>query len=358
MTIHYATYFDGNFLDRGLALYESLRSQSRTPFKLQVLCLDEDSHAALSRLRAQNPARYSELIPHALAELETADPQLLQAKGNRSRIEYYFTLTPAWCLWLIQNQDINRLAYIDADLYFTDRPEILFDIMGAAPAAVIEHRYPAARAHLAQRYGRFNVGWVGFQRMSAAIACLKRWREQCLDWCSDQPGDAGFADQKYLDDWPQTVPGLCVIDHAGANLAPWNLERHHITARGQHIIVDDLPLLFFHFHRLRRLGPGRYETDYDGYGRIARSVAQILYPRYLVALEDARIVLQGLGFAPEGYLTRFSVYGLSLKVLALRAMAFLRRIRGERVFFTDGRMDWIARMAVRDHETRRNKKPA
>jgi hypothetical protein len=78
--LHYATYFDRHYLTRGLALYRSLARHS-PPFRLWVLCLDDDTRRTLSRLRPDNMS----LIP--LADLERSDPALLTARRSRRPFE-------------------------------------------------------------------------------------------------------------------------------------------------------------------------------------------------------------------------------------------------------------------------------
>ena len=87
-----------------------------------------------------------------------------------------------------------------------------------------------------------------------------------MDHCKDVAHEGRFADQKYLDDWPERFAAVHVLKHPGANLAPWNLASHQLTwnDRRQWVEVDGRELLFFHFHDMqvhwRRIWemPGRY----------------------------------------------------------------------------------------------------
>ena len=81
----FCTYFDRNYLTRGLALYESLREQCRRPFTLWTLCFDDESYGILDRLALKG----MRLIP--LADFEAGDTELAAARDNRSAVEYYWT---------------------------------------------------------------------------------------------------------------------------------------------------------------------------------------------------------------------------------------------------------------------------
>jgi len=255
---HFCTYLDHRYLAKGLALYRSLEEHAGE-FRLFVLCLSQDAEAAIRELALER------LEPIALAELEAADPELLATKSTRETVEYYFTSTPVLMRHLFdRNAGIELLTYLDADTVFFSGPEPLFDEIGDASVAIVPHRFPEKLRHL-ERYGKYNVAWVTFRRDENGLACLADWRQRCLDWCYDREEDGKFADQKYLDDWPERFASVRVLRHPGADLAPWNISGHRISAHSSGPLVDDEPLVFFHAHRFDLLGDGRYEAHLDDY---------------------------------------------------------------------------------------------
>jgi hypothetical protein len=243
---YFCTYFDHRYLLQGLALYQSLRAQGGE-FELWVLCLSQECLAMMTRLALPQVRLIS------LEEFERQDPALLLAKPGRSVVEYYFTCTPSLPLFVFARApDASLVTYLDADLFFFAAPEPLFAEMGQRSIAIIGHRFPPRLKHL-ETTGIYNVGWVSFRRDTEGLACLGRWRGQCLDWCFDRVEPERFGDQKYLDNWPALYPGAIVLQHKGANLAPWNLENYHIGARGGRVMVDEQELIFFHFHGFKQL---------------------------------------------------------------------------------------------------------
>ena len=158
MTRHFCTYFDHNFLPKGLALYRSLRVHC-PEFTLWVLCLSEEAHRMLSQLALPG------VEPIALGEFEEGDEALLAAKGSRSLIEYYFTITPSLPLYIFDRQPgVESLTYLDADLYFFAGPEALFDEIGDASIALISHRFPPNAQEEADSFGKYNVGCLTCRR--------------------------------------------------------------------------------------------------------------------------------------------------------------------------------------------------
>lgn len=81
---------------RALALYQSLQKHCNS-FTLSALCLDPESYSILADMGLPSV----QVI--ALEELEWADPELLNAKSTRNRLDYYFTITPAFVLMLLKS---------------------------------------------------------------------------------------------------------------------------------------------------------------------------------------------------------------------------------------------------------------
>ena len=96
-----------------------------------------------------------------------------------------------------------------------------------------------------ERHGKFNVGLLSFQNDGVGRACLDEWRGRCLGRCHDGQEAGKYADQKYLDEWPEQVgAALLVLPNAGVNLAPWNWGEIDFVQRRW---VDDGELVLFHF---------------------------------------------------------------------------------------------------------------
>lgn len=285
---HYCTYFDRGFLIQGLALWRSLRRHDSQAV-LWVLALDEFAAQALGQLGEAG------LNVVALAELERGDPDLLAAKANRSRVEYYFTLSPCWPAWLLrEHSEIERITYLDADLFFFSAPTVIFATMDEVGASVLitGHRFPAWLSHY-EKHGRYNVGVLSFRNDEAGRECLADWRGRCLAWCYDRLEGDRYADQKYLDAWPERVGrALLVMDHPGVNLAPWNWARYRLRTEGS-LSVDEQPVVVFHFARFRPLsGDWRWQSGQLDYGVMPRRWRNALYGPYWQALASARRELQ------------------------------------------------------------------
>jgi len=235
----YCTYFDHNYVPRAVLTLRSLRLyDNSTPvyvLALSPLCVTVLQQLALPNVR---------IIP--LPTLEAAYPELETVKPQRNMIEYYFTLTPFLPHYLFATTDFERITYIDADLYFYSSPKPVMNSLRDAPVAITPHRFSFDfRNHII--YGRFNVAWITFRRCEEGLTCLENYKKDCTDWCYDRLEGNRFGDQKYLDAWPERYPSLKIIEHKGVNLAAWNADNYKLWRRGTQLMVDNDPLVFFHF---------------------------------------------------------------------------------------------------------------
>jgi hypothetical protein len=289
---HFCTYFDRNYLSRGLALYRSLAVHC-PEFRLYVLSLDEATHAYLQR------AALPGLVSVSVHDLEAHDADLASAKPTRSIVEYYFTATSCWVKYVFQRfADVDLVTYLDADFWFFSSPEPLFTELGMRSIAVVEHRFAPEREAEMAPHGRFNVGWLSFRRTDVGLACVSWWRERCIEWCYDRIEDGKYADQKYLDEWPARFPDLAILQHKGVSVAPWNLETVRIAVDGSVPLVDQQPLICFHFHGLKHvLGPF-YESGLRPFrAKLTPSLRQWVYGPYFEQLLgiEAELATEGLG---------------------------------------------------------------
>jgi len=277
---HFCTFFDRHYIIRGLALYRSL-VQHADPFVLWVLCFDDPSYDTLSTLNLPN------LRPISLHEFEAGDTALLEAKKNRSQVEYYFTCTPSLLLYLFARfPQVDLLTYLDADLFFFSSPEPIYQELGEDSILIVGHRFPERLRHL-EKFGIYNVGLLAFRNDLYGRECLRWWRKRCLEWCYDRVEEGRFADQKYLDEWPSRFRSVVVLQHKGAGLAPWNLADRRMRVSNEQLTVDNGRLVFFHFHGLKELKRWLYDPGLAPYrAPTDRLVKRHIYGPYIRELRE------------------------------------------------------------------------
>jgi hypothetical protein len=265
--LYFTTYFDKNYLSRGLALYGSLKEHS-SHFRLFVLCLDN----FILEYFKNRADEYPEIKTLSLSDLEAFDKELKGCKTKRSLIEYYFTLSPCLPRYLLKKYALPHICSLDADILFLHSPEKLFNYLADYSIVITPHKFSEELKKLAM-YGYYNVSFQIFKNDEIGQKCLARWREQCLEWCGDHPDEMNnrFADQKYLDEWPERYEGAVkVLDDNVSGIAPWNLNNYSIKKKNRLFYSNDERIIFYHFHQFKFIsaawashGFNQYQVKYN-----------------------------------------------------------------------------------------------
>tara|TARA_R100000995_G_scaffold83426_1_gene59317 strand:+ start:6761 stop:7642 length:882 start_codon:yes stop_codon:yes gene_type:complete len=208
----YCTLSDVNYLDRGLALYDSLyKREDRTPFALHYLCLDDETYKRLLQLDLPF------LFVYRVEDLEENE-DLKEAKGNRDRKDYIFTLASYFSDYLLNSLEFDSIFYMDSDIYFYDDPQTVIDCCEGKDCGIMLHRHN----FVGHRDGGFNVGVVWFKKSEKGREILSWWKNAVL---KKEPKELSImGDQKYLEAFTPMFGEDCVkvIDDDIGHGAPWN----------------------------------------------------------------------------------------------------------------------------------------
>jgi hypothetical protein len=286
MTREFCTLFDSNYVFKAVAMHRSLLATG-ADFHLTAFCFDDEAKRLIDRLG----------LPHlsavALPDLEAFDPEFAGTKADRTPVEYCWTATPAVPLYVLGTRpEVNEITYLDADLLFFRSPEPLFEEMAEASVMITPHRYAPEFAHQ-QINGIYNVQFMVFRRDQRGMRALQWWHDRCVEWCYYRLEDGKLGDQKYLDDWPERFDGVHVLQHKGGGLAPWNVTQYDVRPEDRDVLVDDDPLVFFHYHRVALAADGNHRWQPPGY-RIDANVERLVYGPYLAACDRAIAEVQSV----------------------------------------------------------------
>jgi hypothetical protein len=270
---HFSTLFDSNYLPLGLALHDSLMAHAQ-PFHLWVICMDEAVERQLKKLGRPH------LTAIPLREVET--PALLGVKGQRTRAEYCWTLTPFTSDAILSRcPEAQRVTYLDADLFFFDDPRILLAELDEPDAKgktvlITEHAY-APEYNLSATAGRFCVQFITSGRDEGSRRVMRWWQDRCIECCSETPVNGKFGDQVYLDQWPDLFGDTVhILKQTDKTLAPWNV-RHMARLAG-----GDPKPVFYHFASLRIVEPRWVRLNHPSF--VIGAVGRRIYRQYVQAL--------------------------------------------------------------------------
>lgn len=232
---YFVTLFNSLYLPQGLALHKSLERHV-TYYVLWILCVDDEAYNVLEKLALKNVRLLK------LTALETEE--LIAVRGGRTIGEYCWTLTPFSVRFVFEaDTNVNRVTYLDADVWFRKHPRPIFDELDSSGKHVLltDHAY-AAEYDQSATSGQYCVQFMTFTRTEGEPV-RKLWEEQCVEWCFARVEDGKFGDQKYLDDWPERFSSLVhVLENKEYALAPWNAVRFPYGNS-----------IFYHFHGLKIL---------------------------------------------------------------------------------------------------------
>ena len=276
MPENFVTLFDSYFLPQGISLIQSLLSFDNYDFKLWIICCDEKSFIFLEKLN------FPRVILLKLDELESSNLKLLRSK--RSLREYYWTITPLSFLWVYsKDNSIERLTYLDADLYFFKSPSLIIDEFKKSKKDffITKHSY-LPELDQSNSSGIYCVQFIS-SSFPNGLDLLHTWSDQCIDSCFDMVKDGKYGDQKYLEDLVCLYPTkIHILEKEFYAQAPWNA--------GKFVCGD---AVFFHFQGLRI--KKNFQVDF-GYFKIPKFVFLNIYRPYLNNLYNSILILQNIGW--------------------------------------------------------------
>jgi len=243
--------------------------------------MDSESFLLLSESRLKN-VRLIELN-----SLEIFDQDFGRSKHNRTRFEHYAACKPSLILHIFAlDETVEDINYLDSDLYFFSALSGLHEVVRGHSVAVAKHNFKRNIIQSEIR-GRYNAGWIYFKRNEDGYACLQWWRAACIEWCKDIVENGKYADQKYIETFFELTNGCKSIDLPSINLGPWNIEGIEVANKAGIVVVNEMPLVFFHFHGLKLVSDDVFDTGLSNYRYILKpSVARLIYIRYLRKLSD------------------------------------------------------------------------
>jgi hypothetical protein len=292
---HFVTLFDSLFLPQGLALHASMQRHIPS-YTLWILCVDDEAHRVLQELTLPNVRLLQ------LSQLETTD--LLRVKAERTKGEYCWTLTPFAPRFVFEaDATVDRVTYIDADLWFRKDPVKIFQELVSSGKSVLitDHGY-APEYDQSATSGQFCVQFMVFMRQGGE-SVRRWWEDRCIEWCHARFEDGKFGDQKYLDAWPDIFADkVHVLQNKEWALAPWNATRFPYGNS-----------VFFHFHGLRIIDENKVSL---GSYFLPSNLLQHVYRPYLLDLKMGVDLMRKQGLQLRGQAKPTS----RLKALARRVL--------------------------------------
>ena len=308
MKENFVTYFDKNYLPRGLCLYNSLIKQ-KIDFVLWIVCTDEDTY----KFFEINNLQFIKIIK--LEDIE--NKELLKVKETRNRTEYFWTIS-SFCIDYVLSKFVNedRITYVDADIYFFKDPKNIFDEFEKSNKDVLitKHSY-SPDLDLSKISGHFCVQFIIFKKGNGQKV-LKDWKKSCLKWCSTKAEDGKFGDQMYLNEWPQKFKSyIHVLGKESFAMGPWNALRYPFS-----------DAIFFHFHGIKIISN---EYLFLGLYDVPETTLKNLYKPYAKELKENIRNLNLQNIYPSSEINYYQITKLVLYYIVIKTFKkfnFIKKI--------------------------------
>lgn len=262
------TVLSKDYIIQALALYSSLKKHSSC-FRFWVLCVDNTVYDLLVKMDLDGVKLIS------LDNIKTK--KLARIQKKRQIHEFCWTLKASFMYFLMKNNvNLDSLLYVDADLFFFSDIKDIYSEWGNHSIYISKMRH--ARKWK-KRLGKYSAGLVGFKRDQSGLRCLDSWRKKCLKWCYDRQKPGLWADQKYLNNWPQAFSGVKISESKGVNAGSWSIPKSFTEHIEDGVIyVDDDKLVCFHFSGFKIINENEFELC--TWSKKA-AMAEIIYSVYL-----------------------------------------------------------------------------
>jgi hypothetical protein len=274
------TYFDNNYLPRGLALYYSIK-RYHADYEFFALTFDDQAYDYLMNLKERNLKLIS--ITDYNSYFKTTEERFTDKK------QYFFSATPNLCIYLLEkNPDIDILLYLDADVYLFSALDPLYEEFGNFSIGYTPHRVNPFLRFFVKDYGQFNIGVNLFRNSETGLKCLMDWKNDCDSWYPGKPEYPlkFFSDQIFLDSWAKKYQDIRIIENPGINLVYWNAANYTLSKKGNSYYVDNKPLIIYHFSSLRKINNKAWNTN-SIYGLLSiKDTILEIYTDYIKHIES------------------------------------------------------------------------
>ena len=207
-------------------------------------------------LEERNTFERDAFTPVLLNDLGIADIKSVAMKYDI--LELNTNVKPSFMKYLIDTFDLEKLVYLDPDIFVYSPLTPVFDALDAGATATLtphmttpvkDGKLPSEQDMLYN--GTYNLGFMAVRRCEESSRLLNWWEERCLEQGFSEGRSGLFVDQKWMNLAPGLFGGAAILRHAGCNMAYWNLHERSLVedATGWFVQGADgiQQLCFFHF---------------------------------------------------------------------------------------------------------------
>lgn len=169
-------------------------------------------------------------------------------------LELNTAVKPWMFYWLFNQKDYDNVYYIDPDIYLYNRMVEVEEALESGKLMVLtphlsdflDDDLKPSELEILQA-GTYNLGFLAVSKHPDTNKFLNWWKSKLEYDCTVDIPKGLFVDQKWMDLVPGFFKDVLILHHEGYNVAYWNLKHRRVVEQHQGFIVNNKPLVFFHF---------------------------------------------------------------------------------------------------------------
>ena len=245
-------------------------------------------------------------------------------------LELNTNVKPTFMRWLIATHGLERLVYLDPDIFVYAPLTPVFEALEQNDAVLTPHmtspifdgRSPDEQALLYN--GTYNLGFIAVRNTAESDRLLAWWERRCLDLGFSEGRTGLFVDQKWMNLAPGLFKHVAILRHRGCNMAYWNLHDRVLSGDDAAPLVNgEEELCFFHFSGIVPSDPAVLSKHTDRFTLAGRPDLEGIFTAYKAAvLANKDLSLEGLRYGFDVFSDGTAVTRLARRMYAQHAARF------------------------------------
>ncbi len=222
-------------------------------------------------------------------------------------LELNTNVKPTFMRWLIARHGLERLVYLDPDIFVYAPLTPVFEALEENDAVLTPHmttpvfdgKIPGEQELLYN--GTYNLGFIAVRNTAESDRLLAWWERRCLDLGFSEGRTGLFVDQKWMNLAPGLFEHVAILRHRGCNMAYWNLHDRVLSGDDARPLVNGEDVLcFFHFSGVVPSDAAVLSKHTDRFTLATRPDLQGIFTAYKAAVlanKDAKLEQVPYGFS-------------------------------------------------------------
>lgn len=246
MKLHAFTSITANYLPKARILAHSLKKNNTN------LCF----HLILSDLIPDSLKLSEEPFDSIIQISELPIPNIDGWIFKHTRVELCTAVKGYAFLEIIKRHDAGKVFYFDPDIVVLNNIEALSSKLDHKSILLTPHQTIPEQSKEAiidneicsLKHGIYNLGFLGIKSNSNGMKFLHWWKDRLHEFCYDDIPGGLFTDQRWVDLALAFFEDIHIVREPVYNVATWNLTNRKATGSLESgILINDQPLIFFHF---------------------------------------------------------------------------------------------------------------